>query len=101
MASKRKGSADGEVMTGASGSIIVNDTTKKTFDCDMIVILEDGTIISEIEVDGVAADVKATYITTPATALKKGAIITPVNGSYFSSVTMSTAGSLNLVKKNG
>ena len=100
MAAKRKGSSDGEVMSAASGAIVVNDTTKKTFDHDMIVVLEDGAIISEIEVNGVAADVKATYITTAATALKKGAILTPVDGSYFSSVTMSTAGSLNLVKKN-
>lgn len=96
----RKGSADTQVMSGASGAIVVNDTTKKTFDCDMIVVLEDGTVISEIEVNGVASDVKATYITTPGTSLKKGAILTPEDGDYFSSVTMSTAGSLNLVKKN-
>jgi hypothetical protein len=97
----RKNSQDTQVISGATGSIVVNDTTEKVFNADMIVALED-TVIARIEVDGdTGTDVKATYITTAATALKKGAILTPVGGhGYFSAVTL-TSGSVNLVAQNG
>lgn len=94
----RKG-PDTNVMSGSAGAIVLNDTTEKVFNCDMIVALED-TVIARIEVDGdTATDVKATYVTTAATAIKKGAILTPEGShDYFSAVTL-TSGSVNLVKK--
>ena len=96
---KRKGSSDTEVLSGASGAIVVNDAVAKAYNCDMIVILDDATIVTNLEVNGVVANVNGTYITAPLVALPKGAILTPEDGSYFSSITIS-AGSVNLVKQN-
>lgn len=81
------------VLHALNGTKIVNDTTEVTQGFDAIVILED-TVFTSIKVSGV--DVKSTYITTPATAVKVGAIIRPISGARFSGVKL-TSGSVILV----
>jgi len=82
----------GEI-AGNLGTYIVNNATEVTKTIDAIVVLED-TIFSSIKVEG--ADVKATYIADTATAVKAGAIITPVNDLQFSGVQL-VSGSIALV----
>jgi len=81
------------VLHALNGTKIVNDTTELTQGFDAIVILED-TVFTNIKVSGV--DVKSTYITTPATAVKAGAIIRPISGTRFSGVKL-TSGSIAIV----
>lgn len=81
------------VLHALNGTKIVNDTTEVTQGFDAIVILED-TVFTSINVSGV--DVKSTYITTPATAVKAGAIIRPISGARFSGVKL-TSGSIAIV----
>lgn len=81
------------VLHALNGTKIVNDTTEVAHGFDAIVILED-TVFTSIKVN--AVDVKSTYITTPATAVKAGAIIRPVSGTRFSGVKL-TSGSIAIV----
>lgn len=81
------------VLHALNGTKIVNDTTEVTQGFDAIVILED-TVFTSIKVSGI--DVKSTYITTPATAVKAGAIIRPISGNRFSGVKL-TSGSIAIV----
>jgi hypothetical protein len=75
------------------GVYIVNDTTEETRVIDGIFVLED-TVFSAIKVAG--SDVKSSYISTAATAVKAGAYIRPLNGVQFSGVTL-TSGSVALI----
>lgn len=75
------------------GTYIVNNTTEATKTIDAIVVLQD-TVFSSIKVAGV--DVKSSYIAAPGTAVKAGAIITPINDLQFSGVQL-TSGSVALV----
>lgn len=81
------------VLHALNGTKIVNDTTEVTQGFDAIVVLEN-TVFTSIKVAGV--DVKSTYITTPATDVKAGAIIRPISGSRFSGVKL-TSGSIAIV----
>lgn len=82
-----------DILTGIQGTKVVNDTTELTQAFDSIVVLED-TVFSSIKVSG--SDVKGTYITTPATAVKAGALIRPINNQVFSGVQL-TSGSILIV----
>ena len=82
-----------EITAALEGTKIVNDTDELTQDFDTIVVLED-TVFSSIKIGG--SDVKATYITTPATAVKAGAIIRPLTNQVFSGVQL-TSGSIAIV----
>ena len=75
------------------GVYIVNDTTEVTATIDGILVLED-TVFNAIKVAG--TDVKSSYISTPATAIKAGAFITGA-GVKFSGVIL-TSGSVALVR---
>ena len=76
-----------------NGTFILNNTTEKTASIDAIVVLED-TVFNAVKIAGV--DVKSSYIATPATAVKAGAIITPTADQKFSGVKL-TSGSVALV----
>jgi len=76
-----------------NGTFILNNTTEKTAKIDMIVVLED-TVFNTVKVAG--TDVKSSYIGTPATAVKAGAILTPLADVKFSGVKL-TSGSVALV----
>jgi hypothetical protein len=86
-------STDISVISANQGTFIVNDSTEKTTSHDAIVVLED-TVFTSIKIGGV--DVKDEYISTPATAIKAGAIIRPINAQKFSGVQL-TSGSVALV----
>ena len=82
-----------EITAALQGTKIVNDASELTQDFDTIVVLED-TVFASIKIGGV--DEKATYITTPATAVKAGAIIRPLTNQVFSGVQL-TSGSIAIV----
>lgn len=75
------------------GTFILNNTTEYTAKIDAIVVLED-TVFNAVKIAGV--DVKSSYIATPATAVKAGAILTPTADQKFSGVDL-TSGSVALV----
>lgn len=75
------------------GVYIVNDATEVTKVIDGIFVLED-TVFNAIKVAG--SDVKTSYISTPATAVKAGAYIRPLNGVQFSGVDL-VSGSVALI----
>lgn len=79
-------------VVGKKGTFIVNNTTLKTIDFSMLVVLED-TVISNLKVAG--TDVKSNYIANTAGTLKAGTIISGQD-VVFSAVTL-TSGSVNLV----
>ena len=79
-------------LVASKGVYVCNDTTEVTKTISAIAVLED-TVFSAIKVGGV--DAKSSYISTPATAIKAGAIITGV-GVNFSGVTL-TSGSVALI----
>ena len=79
-------------LVASKGVYVCNDTTEVTKTISAIAVLED-TVFSAIKVGGV--DAKASDISTPATAIKAGAIITGV-GVNFSCVTL-TSGSVVLI----
>lgn len=79
-------------LVATKGTKLVNDTTEVTTPIAGIFVMED-TVFTSIKVSG--TDAKATYITTPATAVKAGALITGA-GVLFSGVKL-TSGSVNLI----
>ena len=76
------------------GTFILNNTSAKTGIFDAIVVLED-TVFSAITIDGV--DSRSTYIADVATAVKAGAIITPLGVKTIEAVQL-TSGSVALVR---
>ena len=82
-----------ELLVASQGTVIVNDTNEKTISYDAIFVLED-TVFNSIKVGGV--DIKADLITTPATAVKAGAMIRCTGARKFSAVDL-TSGSVALI----
>ena len=82
-----------KIISGLQGTKVVNDATELTQDFDTIVTLED-TVFTSIKIGGI--DVKGEYVTTPATAVKAGAIIRPTQNQVFSGVQL-TSGSIAIV----
>jgi hypothetical protein len=81
-----------------NGVVIINDAVEKVLNADSYYIAED-TVIARIEINGDdTTDIKADYITTPATAVKGGILITPQSGDYFSAITL-TSGSVVAILK--
>jgi len=83
------------VLTASRGSYILNNTVAYTGNTRAIVVLED-TVFNKIAHFGAAGDVKGTYIAATATAIKAGAIITPLDGKLFTGIQL-TSGSVALV----
>lgn len=84
---------DNDILIANQGSFVLNNTTEKTSTINAIAVLED-TVFTSIKIAG--SDVKATYIGTPATAVKAGAIIRATNAAQFSGVKL-TSGSVLLI----
>ena len=81
-----------------NGVVVINDTAEKVLNSDSYYVAED-TVIARIEINGdTATDVKANYISSPATAVKGGVLITPQSGDYFSAITL-TSGSVVAILK--
>ena len=79
-------------LVATKGTLVINDTTEVNQIIAGIFVLED-TVFNAIKVDGI--DVKSSYISTPATAIKAGALITG-KGVLFSGVDL-TSGSVSLI----
>jgi hypothetical protein len=84
------------IVSGRQGVTIVNDTTELTANIAAIYVLED-TVFASIKIGGV--DVKSSYISTAATAVKAGALIVPLAGAVFSGVDL-TSGSVAAIRKS-
>lgn len=82
-----------EILVAQQGTIVVNDTTEKTTTFDAIFVLED-TVFNSIKIAGV--DKKAELITTPATAVKAGAMLRASGARKFSGVKL-TSGSVVII----
>ena len=81
-----------------NGVVVINDTDEKVLNADSYYVAED-TVIARIEVNGDdTTDLLSSYITTPATAVKAGVLITPQRGDYFSAITL-TSGSVVAILK--
>ena len=81
-----------------NGVVVINDTDEKELNVRQYYIAED-TVIARIEVNGDdTTDLLSSYITTPATAVKAGVLITPQRGDYFSAITL-TSGSVVAILK--
>jgi hypothetical protein len=81
-----------------NGVVIINDAAENVVNADSYYVAED-TVIARIEINGDdTTDVKANYISTPATAVKGGILITPQSGDYFSAITL-TSGSVVAILK--
>ncbi len=86
----------GQATTAAhKGATIINDTASHDINASMINFSADA-IISSLEVDGVAVDVKADYISTPASAVGDYWSITGLKGVPFTKIQLS-AGTANIV----
>jgi hypothetical protein len=84
---------DNDILIANQGTFVVNNTTEKTATINAIVVLED-TVFVSIKING--STITSTYIAAPATAVKAGAIIRPINAQQFSAVKL-TSGSVILV----
>jgi len=81
-----------------NGVVIINDAVENVVNADSYYVAED-TVIARIEINGDdTTDVLASYITTPATGVKAGVLITPQRGDYFSAITL-TSGSVVAILK--
>tara|TARA_R100001463_G_scaffold42850_4_gene89595 strand:+ start:3626 stop:3901 length:276 start_codon:yes stop_codon:yes gene_type:complete len=80
-------------ISASRGVVIVNDTNAVSRTFDAVMALED-TVIASLTVGG--TNVRANYITTPATAIKAGALITGHNGDTFDGITL-TSGSVSII----
>ena len=81
-----------------NGVIIINDAVENVVNADSYYVAED-TVIARMEINGDdTTDIKANYISTPATAVKGGILITPQSGDYFSAITL-TSGSVVAILK--
>ena len=79
-------------LVATKGTLIINDTAEVNLPIAGIFVLED-TVFNAIKVGG--DNVKSSYISTPATAIKAGALITGM-GVLFSGVKL-TSGSVSLI----
>ena len=80
-------------MSALQGSYIINDANTWTGECDGIYVLAD--TVFNVITDSNGND-KTGYISTPATAVKAGALIRPVNDGKFTSVDL-TSGQVALI----
>lgn len=81
------------ILAAMQGSYIINDTTLWRGKCDAIYVLED--TVFEAFLDSKSLDVDS-YISTPATAVKAGALIRPLKDATFVEIKL-TSGSVALV----
>jgi hypothetical protein len=92
----------GEILTARGGTYIVNNTAAYTSSLFYAVVALEDTVISVLETNdsnGIVKSVLSDQIAAPATAIKAGAILTPMDiNKPFSKITL-TSGSVMLVLK--
>lgn len=83
-----------ELITAQAGTILVNDTNPYSGEFHALHALEDTIILA---LDDASGNIVDDYITTPANAVKAGAMITPFDRQkVFTGITL-TSGSVVLV----
>jgi len=86
----------GQATTAAhKGATIINDLDPHNINASMITLSADA-VISNLEVGGQAVDVKASYVSTPASAVGDYWSITGLAGAEFTKIQLS-AGTANIV----
>lgn len=92
----------GEILTARGGSYILNDSTTYNNSLFYVVTVLEETIISELEStdsNGVVYNVLSDQISDTSTAIKAGAVMTPMDiNKPFSKITL-TSGSVTLTLK--
>ena len=83
------------VLVASNGVFIVNDANLYSGNFQALLVLED-TIISSLKHTGDATEKIGSYVSTPGTAIKAGAIITPIQLNTFGSIQL-TSGSVRIV----
>ena len=78
-----------------NGSFVINNTTEYTNSIDAIYVAEDS-VFTSIKVLG--SDAKSTYLADATATIKAGVIISPLRGSTFSGVQL-TSGSVVAILK--
>lgn len=86
-----------KLMSAADGTVKINDTTTFTTPC-LAYRIDEATVISTLEVDGVASNVITDYVTTPATGFAGTELVVAHGESYFSRITL-TSGSVTAILK--
>lgn len=96
---KAKVTGQQEILTKASmlgsSTVVLNNASPITGEFESIVVLED-TIFNSLIVNG--GEVLSSLVTTPATAVRAGAIISWGQGQFFTTVRINS-GSVLLVRK--
>ena len=80
-------------MSALQGTHTINDTSAWTGTCDAVYVTESA--VFSVLSDSNGND-KTDYISTPATAVKAGTLIRPVNDGQFTAVTL-TSGQVTLI----
>ena len=81
-------------MAAKNGTYTVNDTSEASKNFTSLYVSSDAVISSLKDESG--SDVKEDYISTPATAVSAGTVITSTGDDYFSAVTL-TSGEVTLI----
>jgi hypothetical protein len=91
----------GEILTARGGSYILNNTSAYQGRVYAIAVLEDTifTTLQSIDTNGIVANVLSSQVAAPLTAIKAGAILTPLDiNKPFYNIQL-TSGSVVLVLK--
>jgi hypothetical protein len=83
------------VLVAANGVFIVNDTNLYSSNFSGFLVLEDS-VISSLKHTGDATEQINEYVSNSGTAIKAGAIITPVQQKTFGSIQL-TSGSVQII----
>ena len=83
-------------MAAKNGTYTVNDTNAVTGKKFTSFYVSSDAVIADLEINGAATDVKANYISTAASAVSAGTVITAAGDDYFSGITL-TSGEVTLI----
>lgn len=86
-----------KLMSAADGTVKVNDTTSFTTP-SLGYRIDEVTVIATLEVDGVASNVIADYVTTPATGFAGTELLVAHGESHFTNIVL-TSGSVTAILK--
>jgi hypothetical protein len=78
-----------------NGTVVINDATEFVLPMDAYYIAEE-TVIATLKINTV--DMLSDYVTTPATPIKAGVIISPQRGDVFSSIQLTSGSVVGILK---
>lgn len=84
------------LMAASNGTYTINDTTAVTTKKFTSFYVGSDAVIASLKVNGSGTDTKADYISTAATAVSAGTVITTIGDDYFSSIQL-TSGQVTLI----